>query len=281
MSALHGCYVTAEDVGTNVNDMDAIFLKTRHTTCISPVLGGSGNPSIPTARGVVKGLEAAFEFVGRSLKGATISVQGCGHVGLPLIHFLFDHGVSKVIASDVDQHDSIIQEFKGRNFHLNIVEKSDCSILFLDVDAVCPCATGGVLNEETIPQITTKIICGAANNQLRDIKRDDQLLHKLGVLYIPDFLVNRMGIVNCADEHMGIIEDDPKLDLHLGREWNNSIFNLTTRVLQESKMKDKTTQEIALELAEERSLELNPCYGHRSFQVIQWLLKSKEWNSRL
>jgi leucine dehydrogenase len=75
MSALHGCYVTAEDVGTSVMDMDAIFSQTRHTTCISPKFGGSGNPSIPTAKGVVKGLEACFEFVGKSLQGATCSLS--------------------------------------------------------------------------------------------------------------------------------------------------------------------------------------------------------------
>jgi glutamate dehydrogenase/leucine dehydrogenase len=138
------------------------------------------------------------------------------------------------------------------------------------------------LNQDTIPKIKANIICGAANNQLGDVKRDDRLLLENKKMYVPDFLVNRMGIVNCADEeHIGIIEDDPKLDLHLGTQWDNSIFNLTMFVLKESQKLGKTTQEIAIDLAEKRSLEVNPCYGHRSLQVIQWLVKSKEWNTRL
>ncbi|KAJ3323480.1 hypothetical protein HDV06_001757 [Boothiomyces sp. JEL0866] len=280
MSSLHGCYVTAEDVGTNVDDMKAIFSKTRHTTCIPTELGGSGNPSIATARGVIKGLEAAFHHLGKPLKGSTIAVQGAGHVGMPVIQFLFDAGVAKVIASDVDSHreQAIKNEYAGKNFELHIVDKSDYSILFKDVDAVCPCATGGILNPTTIPQIKAKIICGAANNQLLNMKTDDLLLHNLGKVYVPDFLVNRMGIVNCADEHMGIIDDDPKLDMHLGKDWDNSIFNLTLQVLKESASTGKTSQAIAVALADQRSLEVNPCYGHRSLQIIKWLVKSREWN---
>jgi leucine dehydrogenase len=95
-----------------------------------------------------------------------------GHVGTPLIHFLFEVGVSKIIASDVDAHRSasILSEFSSyvseNRFELRIVDKSDLSILFEDVDAVAPCATGGILNKETIPKIQAKIVCGAANNQL-------------------------------------------------------------------------------------------------------------------
>jgi leucine dehydrogenase len=231
----------------------------------------------------MKGLEAAFAFVGKSLKGATVAVQGAGHVGIPMIHLLFDAGVKKVIASDIDAHraNAIREEFAGKDFHLNIVAKGDNSILFEDVDACMPCAVGAILNPETIPRIKAKIVCGAANNQLLNMKSDDKLLQERGILYLPDFLVNRMGIVNCADEHMGIIEDDPKLAKHLGKDWENSIYNLTLQVLNLSMSTGKTTQEIALEMAEERSFSLNPCYGHRSLQVIQWLVQSKEWKAKL
>ncbi|KAJ3301641.1 hypothetical protein HDV03_000520 [Kappamyces sp. JEL0829] len=196
MTALHGCYVTAEDVGTSVEDMGAIFSTTRHTTCIPASLGGSGNPSVPTARGVVRGLQAAFDFVGKPLKGSTIAVQGAGHVGMPLIQFLFEAGVKKIIASDVDSHRAhdIKAAFHGHDFELRIVDKSDQSILGADVDAVCPCATGGILNASTIPTIQTRIVCGAANNQLLEMNKDDLRLAQRGIVYIPDFLVNRMGI---------------------------------------------------------------------------------------
>eukprot|EP00842_Homolaphlyctis_polyrhiza_P000040 jgi/Hompol1/1036/HPOL_004094-RA len=76
MSALHGCYVTAEDVGATEKDMAAIFSKTRHTTCIPAEFGGSGNPSVATARGVLRGLEAAFAFHKKNIVGSTIAVMG-------------------------------------------------------------------------------------------------------------------------------------------------------------------------------------------------------------
>jgi len=75
ISTLNGCYVTAEDVGTSVEDMANVFSGTRFTTCIPPKFGGSGNPSAPTARGIISGMEAALEFLGLgTLEGNTIAV---------------------------------------------------------------------------------------------------------------------------------------------------------------------------------------------------------------
>ncbi|NNG28113.1 MAG: Glu/Leu/Phe/Val dehydrogenase, partial [Ignavibacteriaceae bacterium] len=91
ISSLKGCYVTAEDLGTKVKDMVEVFSGTRFTTCIPPELGGSGVPAIPTARGVVSGMEAAVEFLKLgSLHGKTVALQGLGHVGIPLLGFLFE-----------------------------------------------------------------------------------------------------------------------------------------------------------------------------------------------
>ncbi|KAI8835866.1 hypothetical protein BC829DRAFT_406080 [Chytridium lagenaria] len=225
--------VAYEEYGAFLSTLKGVM--TRHTTCIPEELGGSGNPSVPTARGVVKGLEAAFNYLGKTINGSSIAVQGIGHVGTPLIHFLFEHGVGRIIASDVDKHREEIS--------FRIVEKSDMTILFEDVDAVSPCATG----------IKAKIVCGAANNQLLDIKTHDKLLKKHDLVYIPDFLCNRMGIVNCADEASGSMEDDPKLELHLGKKWENSIYNLSLKVLNDAKESGKTTQEIAVALADEQS----------------------------
>jgi leucine dehydrogenase len=88
MSELSGCYVTAEDVGTSVKDMSDIFKWTRHTTCIPEHLGGSGNPSVPTAKGVVKALEAAFDYLGTGIKGARIAVQGGKEKKEPRVTFI-------------------------------------------------------------------------------------------------------------------------------------------------------------------------------------------------
>lgn len=275
MTSLRGCYVTAEDVGTCVEDMANIFSKTRFTTCIPPELGGSGNPSEPTARGVVAGMEAAFTYLNDSLEGKTVAVQGLGHVGLPLIKFLFEKNVAKVIGWDIfpEVVEEAKREFEGKNIDFNLVERNDNSIFATECDVFSLCATGAILNEETIPMIKAKVVCGAANNQLEDPIRDDKALYEKGILYIPDFLTNRMGIVNCADEQSGYVNHDPLIEKHLTKDWDFSIHKMTLKVLKESKESGKSTGVMAVEMAEKLSLENNPIFGHRGQLIIDSLVE--------
>jgi glutamate dehydrogenase/leucine dehydrogenase len=277
MTSLQGCYVTAEDVGTSVADMAAVFSRTRFTTCIPPGLGGSGNPSVPTARGVVRGMEAALAHLGRgTLAGKTVAVQGLGHVGEPLLGFLRDQGVARVVGSDIDpsRGAALHALFPDLDLEVRTVERGDNSILAEPADIVAPCATGGILNPRTIPALQAPIVCGAANNQLEDPERDDVLLQQRGILYLPDFLVNRMGIVNCADEQYGFVDPDPRIESHLGDSWDNSVYNLSLEVLQQAKATGATPARVALDLAEKRSREHHPLWGHRSVQIIRSLVAS-------
>jgi len=277
MTSLRGCYVTAEDVGTHVADMANVFAATRHTTCIPPALGGSGNPSVPTARGVIAGIEAALATLGHDgIAGRTFSVQGCGNVGAPLIGFLLERGASRVEAADVDAAvvERLVGELRDPRLSARVVERDDDTILAFDCDVVCPCAVGGTLNPDTIPEIRGKIVCGAANNQLLDSARDDAALHARDILYVPDFLVNRMGIVTCADEAAGCIPDDPWIERHLGRDWDHSIPNALDRVLRLSRESGRPPGAVALEEAERLSMHEHPIFGHRGRQIIDHLVAS-------
>ncbi len=278
MTRLKGCYVTAEDVGTSVNDMAHVFSKTRFTTCIPPALGGSGNPSVPTARGVISAMEAALEFRGEgTLEGKTVAVQGLGHVGEPLVDYLFEKGVSKVIGSDIDAQliGRVTQAFGGRCFEARLVQHNDVSILGAECDIVSPCATGATLNPRSIPIIKARIVCGAANNQLEDGERDDKALRDRGISYVPDFLANRMGIVTCADEGAGYVTNDPMIERHLTREWEYSIFSMAVKVLETSRSTGEPPGKVALEMADTLSLETNPIYGHRGQQIIDSLVTDR------
>ena len=95
-----GQYIVAEDVGTNVADMDAVRRTTRHVAGISD--GGSGDPSPGTARGVFNGIRAAIRHrIGRdSLSGLTVAVQGLGHVGLGLSRLLAERGYPAEVQVD-------------------------------------------------------------------------------------------------------------------------------------------------------------------------------------
>lgn len=283
MTRLNGCYVTAEDVGTSVADMAAVFSRTRFTTCIPPTLGGSGNPSEPTARGVVRGMEAALAHRGLGgLAGKTVAIQGLGNVGGLLVGLLRERGVARVVGSDIDaaRCEGMRRAFpEGEGFALEAraAERGDLSILAEPADVLAPCATGGALNPRTIPGIRAGIVCGAANNQLEDPERDDLLLAGRGILYLPDFLVNRMGIVNCADEQYGYVGGDPRIERHLG-DGEGSIYRLSLEVLAEAERAGAgagtTPARVALALAERRSFELHPVWGHRGARIVRSLVEA-------
>jgi leucine dehydrogenase len=274
MTAIRGCYVTAEDVGTHVVDMANVFACTRFTTCIPQGLGGSGNPSVPTARGVVAGMEAALAFLGEgTLEGKTVAVQGMGNVAAPLIRFLLEKKVKHVTACDINPalEDQIRQSFPDELVEPRIVGLDDLSIFAEECDILAPCACGAVLNPETIPMIRARIVCGAANNQLEDGIRDDKLLHERGILYVPDFLTNRMGIVNCANEQDGSVNHDPMIERHLEKDWEHSIHQAALRVFEESKQSGNPPAVVALAQANALSMEEHPLTGHRGQQIIDSL----------
>lgn len=280
ISSLNGCYVTAEDVGTSVEDMSNVFSGTRFTTCIPPEFGGSGNPSIPTARGIISGMEAALEFLGSgTLEEKTVALQGVGHVGEPLVQFLFDKNVKKVVAADInpDHISAAKKKFADRNFECKLIDKNDLSIFGEDCDIFSPNATGAILNPQTIPMLKAKIVCGAANNQLEDMQRDGKTLHGKRIYYVPDFLTNRMGIVTCANEQYGYINNDPMIENHFSRNWEHSIFNRSVQILNESKDKNIPTSIIALKLADKLSRKNHPIFGHRGKQIIKSLVEN-EWH---
>jgi glutamate dehydrogenase/leucine dehydrogenase len=282
MSSLNGCYITAEDVGTSVEDMAHIFSRTRFTTCIPSEFGGSGNPSVPTARGVVCGMEAALDFLKMgSLHNKTIAIQGLGHVGEPLIEFLFEKNVKRIIGTDINPShiENAKMKYSGRNLDCRLVDKNDFSIFAEECDIFSPNATGAVLNDLTIPMLKTRIICGAANNQLEDTHRDGKMLFEKGITYIPDFLTNRMGIVTCANEQYGYVNSDSLIELHFSKVWEHSIYNTASQVLNESIQYKKPASEIALKIADKLSKENHPIFGHRGKAIIKSLVENK-WHQQ-
>ncbi|HXI02628.1 MAG TPA: Glu/Leu/Phe/Val dehydrogenase dimerization domain-containing protein [Candidatus Saccharimonadales bacterium] len=282
ITSLCGCYVTAEDAGTSADDMVSVYGATRFTTCIPPRLGGSGDPSVPTARGVVCGMEAALEFIGDGdLSGKTVAVQGLGHVGGRLAGLLAGKGVGRIVACDIapSNVERIRREVPGSRLEARVVEPGDTGIFGTECDILAPCATGAVLGPATIPRLRARIVCGAANNQLEDTSRDGALLAARKIVYVPDFLTNRMGIVSCADEHAGTIPDDPRVEQHLTKDWEFGIHKTVLKVLEASAGSGKPPGTVATEMADRLSLELHPIFGHRGRKIIDALAASS-WHEK-
>lgn len=190
-----GRYITAEDVGTNPQDMEIVRRETNH---VAGLLGRSGDPSPFTARGVFRALQAAAKYRWDSdvLAGRTVALQGCGNVGYHLASNLHNAG-ARLIVSDVDpaKTDRLVKEFAATAVSPDEIYRSDA-------DVFSPCALGGVINDQTIPQLKVKIVAGGANNQLLEERHGDEL-NRLGILYAPDYAANAGGVINGCRELLG------------------------------------------------------------------------------
>jgi leucine dehydrogenase len=274
VSSLRGCYFTAKDVGTTSNDVAEIYRTTRFVTCIPPEYGGSGNPSGSTAEGVLRGIEAVCEVMGRpNLQDLVVCVQGLGEVGSRLVWMLLQAG-AYVKAFDPDS--KRCQDVARLSERVQVQCRKDDEVLATEADLLAPCALGGILNETSIPKLRVKAICGAANNQLAHPDRDGLALKRRGILYAPDFIVNRMGIVGCADEPFGQVDNDPDIVRHLDKEWEGGVFQMTKKLLSNSELHDSTPHFEAVKLAEAMSLEPHPLRGHKAF--LQASQVWREWS---
>lgn len=198
VEALGGRYVTAEDVGTTVEDMQTVAKETRYVAGLPGNAGRpGGDPSPWTARGVFLSMGAAVDIrLGRPLSGCTVAIQGLGHVGASLARMLHKSG-AKLIVSDISpgKVDAIVAETGAGSAPVE-------SIAAVEADVFAPCALGGVLDEHCIRELRAKVVCGGANNQIATAEDGYRLADK-GVLYAPDFVVNAGGIINVAAEYLG------------------------------------------------------------------------------
>ena len=194
VESLGGRYITAEDVGMNVSDIDVMRTETLHAVGGSNE-GGSGDPSVMTAFGVFQGLKAALKHagLGDKLEGVKVALQGVGHVGYHLCSYLSAAG-AKLYITDIypNQVEKVVQEFGAEVIDPDKIYSVDC-------DVFAPCALGAILNSRTIPQLKCKIVAGSANNQL-ETEEDGFELFRKGIVYAPDYAINSGGLINVAAE---------------------------------------------------------------------------------
>ncbi len=247
---LNGSFITAEDVGTTPKDMEYIRMETEHVTGVPESLGGSGDPSPVTAKGVFMGIKACVkELYGTdSLAGKSVAVQGIGNVGENLVHLLREEN-AKVYISDINE-DRLTQVAK--KYGAEAVANN--SIFDLDIDIYAPCALGAIINTETIHKLKCAIIAGAANNQLADEQVHGKMLLEKGILYAPDYLINAGGLINCYSEIAGFSK---KRTMQLAE----NIYEATRSVLKKSKTDNIPTNEAANKIAEKRIEDMRKIKG--------------------
>lgn len=202
VNSLNGRYITAEDVGTTVRDMEYVFMETPWVTGIPKAFGGSGDPSPYTAHGVLMAIKASAkeQFQTDSLRGMRVAVQGLGQVGYHLVEFLHKEG-AVISVADIDQEKvaKVVNQFGAKAVAPDDIVGTECDIL-------APCALGAVINDQSITKLKCKVVAGGANNQLAEPRHGDAL-RELGILYAPDYVANAGGLMNVFVELEGYSPD--------------------------------------------------------------------------
>ncbi len=238
LDSLEGRYLTAEDVGIGVADIELMRTVTPHVRGIPE--GGVGDPSPHTAYGVFCGIKAtAAKALGSDdLSGVGVAVQGLGNVGMTLACHVHEAGARLVVA-DIRQDaiDCAVSQFGAE---VIAPERAHAA----EVEIFSPCALGAVLNARTIPEIRAKAIAGSANNQL-ETGDDGERLMQRGIHYAPDYAINAGGVISIG--HEGPDFDPAALKADLER-----IGATLAQIFKRSAKTGTTTVEIAKALAMER-----------------------------
>jgi len=237
VTSLGGIYSCAPDMNTSAVDMDVIAEVCPYVFCKTEAAGGSGDTAPDTAVGVLHGIRAScrFAFGSDDLAGRTVVVQGAGGVGGRLIELLHGAGAD-VTASDIDTN--TLETLRSRG--VKVVAPD--AVLTTECDVLAPCATGGILNARSIPELRCRVVAGGANNQLEN-PSDADLLSERGIVYAPDFVINAGGVLHGGGlEELGWTREI--LDARLAGI-GDAVYDILEHAKQEGISTDAAARQIA------------------------------------
>jgi leucine dehydrogenase len=237
VESLKGRYNTAEDVNTSPDDMEYVAMETKHVTGLP---GTSGDPSPVTAYGVYQGIKAAAKhrYGSDDLSQRTVSVQGLGHVGYYLCQYLSNDGAQLVVTDiHADKIAKVVHDFGARGVGAD-------EIYGVEANVYAPSALGATINDQTLDQLKVDIVAGAANNVLAEARHGDEL-HRRGILYAPDYVINAGGLINVCGELNGWTAER---SMHKAGD----IYNTLVKLFELSAAEGIPTYQAADRLAEDR-----------------------------
>lgn len=249
IDSLNGRFYTGEDLGTTPDDMAIISMETKYVSGLPLSMGGEGDPSPYTARGVFLATQAGLKEVygSTSVKNKTVAIQGLGSVGFNLAKNFHENGAHLLVA-DVD--DTKLRSALD-SFDAEIIAPSQ--IYEVEADIFAPCALGSILDDESIAKLRCKLVAGAANNQLADFSHA-QMLRERNILYLPDFVINSGGLLFLTHRMRGLTFDEAVKEVE-------NIYETATKVLEISKRYRISPLEAGHKLAETRLREHVPLHN--------------------
>ncbi|MBU6446513.1 MAG: leucine dehydrogenase [Verrucomicrobia bacterium] len=238
---LGGLYICAEDMGCTTEDVKIIRKMTQYVVGL-PHHNSSGDPGFFTAWGVFRGIQSIVKrlYMSDSLEGKKVAVQGLGNVGKILIDHLFWAGADLILTDiDAERLSACAKKYRAKMVAPDEIWKVEC-------DVFAPCATGGIINDQTLPEFRCKAIAGCANNQLAQDHHANELKAR-GILYAPDFVINAGGLMNVAIE----IEDEG-YNPRIARYKAHHIYDTLLAIYDMADKNHESTQQAALSLADYR-----------------------------
>lgn len=238
---LSGRYWTAIDIGVGPADADIMAEQCDFIFARASQYEQGFNPSSFTALGGFVGIKAVVSHVWgkQNLNGMRFAIQGLGATGSDLAKRLNEEGAQLVVA-DVDENrvKDTVERYGAEAVLPEHVHRSD-------VDVFVPCAMGAVLNDQTIPEIKAKAICGLANNQLAN-ERHGVVLQNRNIAYVPDYVVNAGGMIGAST----IIYETPNREK--SEQKIHNLYDTITSILKTADIQKKSTSEVADSLAKDR-----------------------------
>jgi phenylalanine dehydrogenase len=245
VESIQGRFYTGTDMGTDPEDFVHALKETNCIVGVDEVYGGSGDSSVPTAQGVIYGLQATSKAIWGTddLSGKAYSIQGLGKVGYKVAEYLLENGADLYV-TDINQKaiDQIVQKAQEMGAGIKVVGSDE--IYSQPADIFIPCAMGGIITDNTIPQLQVKAVVGSANNQLKEV-RHGLILQEKGILYAPDYIVNAGGLIQVADELYS-----PNKERVLMK--TKAIYNSLLNVYSQAEREGITTVEAANKFCENR-----------------------------
>ena len=240
VDTLAGRYLTTTDVGSTGRDLECVSQETAHVVGLPTISGGSGDTSVMTGLGVYMGMKACAKRIwdSDSLAGKKVVIQGFGKVGIQLAHHLLKEDAHLVVT---DVYPNSLD--RARDMRIEVVKPD--KIYDVVCDIFSPCALGGTVNVETIPRMSCQMVAGGANNQLAE-DADGEELHRRGILYAPDYIINAGGIINVSAE----IGSEYNVDR--AKERTERIYEIIGRVIQMSRDEDIPTSQGADRMVKQR-----------------------------
>jgi len=250
-------YVPGPDMGTNEAAMALVTDEGGRSIGLPKVLGGIPLDEIgATAWGVVASADVAKEVAGIELEGARVAMQGFGAVGKHAARFFAERGSILVAAADysgaihdgegldvealaqhVDAGGRIADFEGGERLHREAIIGIDCDILV-------PAARPDVIRADNQATVKAKLIVPGANIGVTE--KAEAMLHRRGVLCVPDFIANAGGVICGAVEFAGGTQSQvfPMID--------EKIRGNTAEVLERMKHDRILPREAAVAMARER-----------------------------